>query len=637
MEDIALHIALLVAAGIGAQWLADRLRIAAILPLLLLGFLAGPVFGWLDPDRLFGDLLFVGVSLGVAIILFEGALTLRFADLAGTERLVGRLIFFGFPISAAVLAISAHLLLGFPIALAALFGAIASVSGPTVVVPLLRAVRPKDRLARALRWEGILIDPIGAVAAVILFETLLASLEAGSGSPWWWQLARVVVIGTVAGGIAGWLLGHLLRRHLIPDYLHNVATLAIVLLTFALANRFAHESGLVAVTVMGIVLANMRAVPREGILDFKESLSLLLISLLFILLAARVRIDDLIALGPAVFALLAALFLLARPLAVLASTLGLDIGWRERVVLAWIAPRGIVAAAISALFGLRLEVLGVPQAGLLAPLVFAVIVASVVVYSLTSRPLARILGVVEPEDHGALIVGANPVALAIARHLHELGVELLIADSNWNQIRAARLMGLRTFFGNPVSEQADRSIDLVGLGMLLALSRQPSLNALACLRYRSEFGSRHVFMIRHEPDEEDREAELLAVDVRGRLLFDPAMTWERLADALSHGATIERARIEDETTLDEITRRAGGEAGLLIAVDPAGSIHPRAEGSSWRPARGWWLIYLERAAADERQDAYPGRDSSRRASASPSSRNSSASPRRRASSSTSRQ
>ncbi len=599
MEDTALLIALLVAAGIGAQWFADRLRIAAILPLLLLGFLAGPIFGWLDPDGLFGDLLFVGVSLGVAIILFEGALTLRFADLAGTERLVGRLILIGFPVSAAALALFAHLLLGFPLALAALFGAIASVSGPTVVVPLLRAVRPKERIARTLRWEGILIDPIGAVAAVILFETLLASLEAGSGAPWWLLLARVVAIGAAAGGLAGWLLGILLRRHLLPDYLHNVATLAIVLLTFALANRFAHESGLVAVTVMGIVLANMRAVPREGILDFKESLSVLLISLLFILLAARVRVDALVALGPAVFALLAALFLIARPLAVLLSTAGLDIGWRERAVLAWIAPRGIVAAAVSALFGLRLEALGVPQAGLLAPLVFAVIVASVVVYSLTSRPLARLLGVVEPEDHGALIVGANPVALAIARHLHALGVELLVADSNWNQIRAARLMGLRTFFGNPVSEQADRSIDLVGLGMLLALSRRPSLNALACLRYRPEFGSRHVFMIRHEPGEEDREAELLAVDVRGRLLFDPATTWERLAAALKNGATIERARIDERTPLAEIVARAGGEAGLLIGVDPAGSVHPRAEGASWRPGPGWWVIYLAEDAGSQ--------------------------------------
>ena len=612
MAAQALDIALLVGMGVAAQWLADRLRIAAILPLLLLGFLAGPVLGWLDPDALFGDLLFVGVSLGVGIILFEGALTLDVRRLKGGGVTVIRLVTLGFAVSAAILAAVSHRLLGFPLLLAMLFGAIASVSGPTVIVPLLRAVRPREKLAEILRWEGILIDPIGAVAAVILFESLVASAAPESAGRWWWTLLTVLGTGTACGLVVGYLFGLLLRRHAIADYLHNVAALAVVLLTFATANHFAHESGLVAVTVLGITLANMREVPKEGILDFKESLSILLISLLFILLAARMDFSAVAGLPPSAFAALGLAVILARLLAVAISTTGSGMDWRERLVLAAIAPRGIIAAAVSALFALRLEEVAIPGASLFAPVVFGVIVGSVLFYSLTARPVARALGQTEPEDHGALIVGANPAAIAIARHFHELGLPVIVADPDWRSIREARLAGLGTYFGHPVSEQADRQLDLVGIGMLLALSRDASLNLLASLRYKAEFGSRHVFMARPERDEEGGEMSA-HVDLRGRLLFRPGWTMARLNDLLERGGAIIRHRLAAEDELKAVLARCGGEDRLLFVVAEEGSIRPVAENLSPRPEVGDWLILACDPPADtgeQKADDDPGRPGS---------------------------
>jgi len=607
LEDPTLVIALAVATGIAAQIVSARLRIPAILPLLLIGFLAGPVLGFVAPDAVFGDLLFPGVSMGVAVILFEGALTLRLADIRGAEQIVLRLITLGVIVTIAVAAAAAHWALDMAWPLAVLFGAIVSVSGPTVIVPLLRSIRPTERLARILHWEGILIDPIGAVLAVIVFEAILAGVESAETPVL--ELGRILASGGLIGGAAGYGLAIVLRRHLIPDFLRNVATLAIVLLVFALADSLAKEAGLVAVTAMGLTLANLPGVPRDEILDFKESLSVLLISVLFLLLAARIDPAALSMLGPAIGAILAAVLFLARPLSVLASTLGSEITWRERALLAWIMPRGIVAAAVAALFGLRLEEAGIAGGELLVPLVFSVIVASVVLHSVTGRPLAKLLGVAEPEARGVLIVGGNPVAQAIAEALKDLGVRVLLADVSYAQVRRARMAGIPTFFGNPVSEYADRRLDLVGVGVLLALSRQPSLNAIAGIRYRSEFGSASVYTVRRESSAVDPEAKSVPHSFRGRLLFEPEMTLERLEREIDDGKEIRIAKLSEDFTFGDLREKLGSAEPMLFAVDPACRIHPFAEDAAFRVASGWRVAYLA-ASGDEqsKQGEFGGQD-----------------------------
>jgi NhaP-type Na+/H+ or K+/H+ antiporter len=340
------------------QWLAWRLRVPSILFLLLAGFALGPVAGWLDPDRVFGELLFPVISLSVAVILFEGGLTLRFENIRGLEVVVRRLVTVGILVTFAVTALAAHWLLPFTWKTALLFSAITVVTGPTVIVPLLRTVRPAAKVAHILRWEGILIDPIGALLAVLVFEFIVAGAGEAALGHMLAVLAQMLATGLVLGSAAGFGFGQILRQHWLPEYLHNVAALAIVLGVFALADSIQSESGLLAVTLMGVWLANMKQVPVEDILNFKESLSVLLISYLFLILAARIDSGDFTRLGWESIGVLLIMQFVARPLKVLVSTWSSALSWRERLLLAWIAPRGVVAAAVAAVFAIDMPTPG---------------------------------------------------------------------------------------------------------------------------------------------------------------------------------------------------------------------------------------------------------------------------------------
>lgn len=588
--DPATLLAFILAAGVIAQWLADRFRFPSILPLLLIGFIVGPVTGFLDPDAIFGDLLLPGVQLGVAVILFEGALTLRFADIKGAGNIVLRLITIGVIVTILVAALAVRLALGFDWQLALLFGAIVSVTGPTVIIPLLRAVRLNERLSRVLRWEGILIDPVGAVLAVIMFEIIMAGTSTGSNPLA--DFAKLFILGSLVGAIAGFLVGILLKRHLLPDYLINVTALSSVLLTFVLANLIAHEGGLVAVTVMGLVIGNSQGIPKDSILDFKESLSLLLISALFIILAARLDLNSLLALGPALGIVLVIILFVARPLAAFFSTVGTDMPWRERVVLGWMAPRGIVAAAVSALFALQLEAAGIADGHLLVPLTFSVIVTTVILHSLTSRPLAQFLKVSEPEARGVLIIGGNPVAIKIAQILQENNIKVLLADSSWAQIRQARMLGIPVFFGHAVSDIADRKLNLLGLGTLLALSRDPALNALACLRYRTEFERPNVYTVRRDQTYSEKERETVTFNFRGRLLFKESMTLDRLEHELERGRKIHMTPISADYSFDNLLEKIDDTSTMLFAISPRGKLYPFTDDLTFRIGAKWRVAWL---------------------------------------------
>ncbi len=375
-----------------------------------------------------------------------------------------------------------------------------TVTGPTVIKPLLRAMHPKTEIANVLHWEGIILDAVGAILTILVFQFIVSAEHARQAISV--TFASMVVTGVLTGAAGAWLLALLLRHHLIPHYLHHVFSLVLVLMVFALSNTIQHESGLLAVTLMGLMLANMKQVDIEDILFFKESLSVMLISVLFIVLAARLEFAPLLDIGWAALGLLAVIMLLARPAAVLTSTLGSSLNWRARALLCWVAPRGIVAAAVSALLALRLEELGHAQAELLVPLTFLVIIGTVFVQGVTARPLARWLKVMEPEPRGVLIVGANQVARAVARVLKDQGFSVKVTDTGWENISAARMEGLDTYFGRVVSEHADLHMDLVGIGKLLAMSPHSSLNALACGRFKSEFGPENIFRLQTSEEHE---------------------------------------------------------------------------------------------------------------------------------------
>ncbi len=577
--------------ALASQWIAWWLRLPAILFLLLAGLVAGPVTGWLDVQALFGDLLFPFVSLSVAIILFEGSLTLRLNEIRGLEGVVRNLVSVGMLVSWAVATLASRWLLGFDWSLALLFGGITVVTGPTVILPMLRSVRPTAKVASLLRWEGIVIDPIGAFAAVLVYEFIVAQQTGHALALTLLAFIKLIGIGGVAGAAAGYAWGLVLRNYLLPDYLVNVATLLVLFGVFTFSNVLQHESGLLAVTVMGMWLANMRGVHTEELLSFKESLSVLLISGLFIILAARLQVAELESLGLPALGVLAAVLLVARPLGVALSTLGSSLNWRERTLMAWFAPRGIVAAAVSALFALRLEEQGVLAAPQIVPVTFLVIIGTVVVYSTTTRVLAKLLGISEPAPNGVLLIGANPVARALARALHEQEFRVLLADSNWDNIRAARMDGLPTYYGNPLSEHAERHLDLSGIGRLMAVSPSAELNSLAALHYRQDFGRNQIFTLPTAQEKKVGEKHKTAMEVRGYLLFGEDTSYAKLASLLSQSAEFRTTTLSEEFGFDDYMAREG-QFICLFAVTPRGRLQIFVAGGKMQPEAGWRIISL---------------------------------------------
>ena len=585
----ALEFSALVALGFGAQWLAWRVRLPAILFLLLIGLLLGPALGWLNPETALGPFLFPFISLGVAIILFEGSLTLRFDELAGVGGTVLRLVSVGALLTLVILAAAGHWIAGLPWPIAALFGALTCVTGPTVVVPMLRSVRPNSRIANVLRWEGIIIDPLGALFAVLIYEAIVTHQEAHSLA----VFAFTIAIGAAAGAIGALTLAFLLRRQWLPEYLQTYAALAFLLLTFASANEIAHESGLLAVTVMGMTLANLRDLSIEDILSFKEHLSTLLISALFILLAARLTWP----LPPgALFAGIAILGVaqfIARPLSVLASSVGGVLNWRERAVVAWVSPRGIVAAAVSALFALRLQAQGTPGAELLVPLTFALIIGTVILQSASAKWLARRLGVAETDPNGVLILGANRVARAIAKALSDLDLSVLVADDNWPDIQAARMQNLKTFYGDPLTRHAERTLELDGIGRLFAMSARRELNGLACVRYRPDFGRHRVFRLRvreRSPDDAARREQ--ARSIRVSHLFGDDITLAMLDGRLEQGWRIKSTRLSGSFGIEAFRAEHGSDALPLFSVDEHNRLHVVSDMRALEVKSGWTVTAL---------------------------------------------
>jgi len=585
----ALQLAALAAIGFGAQWLAWRVRLPAILFLLLIGLALGPALGWLDPDAAMGSLLFPFVTLGVAIILFEGSASLRFDELAGVGGTVLRLVSIGALITLLVLAAAALWIAGLSWELAALFGALTCVTGPTVIAPMLRSVRPNARIANVLRWEGIVIDPLGALFAVLIYEAIVSHQDGHSLL----VFGFTILAGSGCGALGAGALAFLLRRNWLPEYLQTYGTLSLLLLTFTASNEIAHESGLLAVTVMGMILANLRGLAIEEILSFKEHLSTLLISALFILLAARLPWPlPPGALLAGVLILLVAQFV-ARPLSVLASSFGGSLSWRERALVAWIAPRGIVAAAVSALFALRLESQGFDGAEMLVPLTFALIIGTVVLQSATAGPLARWLGVAAPEPRGVLVLGANRVARAVARALVDQGIQVLVADDDWPDIQAARMAGLPVWYGDALSEHAERTLPLDGLGRLFAMSTRRERNSLACVRYRPDFGRHRVYRLRVlEVAADDNRRREHSESIRADRLFGKDVTLGGFERRLDEGWRIKSTRLSEAFGLDAFRNTHGADALVLFCLDDQGRLRVASESRRLEAKPGWSLTAL---------------------------------------------
>jgi len=566
--NVLIALAGVVVLGVGAQWAAWRLHLPSILLLLLCGVLAGPLgFGFLHPDELLGPLLFPAVSLAVAVILFEGGLTLEVGELEKASGVLTRLLTLGVLITWVLSSAAAHWLAGLEWRLATLLGAILTVTGPTVVGPLLRHVRPRGTIGALIKWEGIVADVIGATLAVLVVEAILVEDLFTSTTVAIAGLTRTVAVAASLGmlGTAGLLVA--LRDHWVPDRLEAPLVLAVVLGVFSASHALQHESGLIAVTIMGFQLANQKTYSVRHIVEFKENLRVLLISSLFILLAARLEMSDLRALdwGSVAFVLL--LILVVRPIAAFASSQGSSLSWRERVFLAWMAPRGIVAAAVSALFALRLEQHGFADAARLAPLAFLVIIGTVAIYGLTAAPVARLLGLADLAPQGILLLGAGPVPRAIAKALAKDGVRIVLLDMNRRNVLAARLAGLEAVHGNVLSADVQDEIDLVGIGRLMAMTPNDEVNALAVLHFTELFERGGVYQV-----VPGGPAGSTDMETRGRGLFGARSSLDVLEERLAKGAQLKRTSLSETFDFESYKAHYGAEALPMFRVGADGRL-----------------------------------------------------------------
>ncbi|MBF0309349.1 MAG: sodium:proton antiporter [Magnetococcales bacterium] len=593
-SDILQVLASIGLAALLCQWLAWHLGLPAIVPLLLTGLLLGPGLGWLQPDALLGDLLYPLVSLSVSAILFEGSLHLRFRDIRGLETVVRSFLTAGLLTSWIGLTVASHGLFGFAWPVAGLFGAIAVVSGPTVVGPMLRAIRPSRKIAGILRWESILLPPMGAILALLVFEFIVSS---GHGkNPLETTLATfgsMLFVGIGLGITCGLGFAAVLRRHALPSFLHNIGALSLVFALFALANALQAESGLLAVTLMGLTLANSNGaeLAMDAIKIFKASISVLLISTLFIVLAARIRFPEIIALGPPALGLLLTIQFITNPLRAWIATYGHGFSAKEILLLGWIGPRGIVAAAVATLIAFRLEQEGYPEARTFIPLMFMLILGTVFFQGLTAAPLARRLRLTESSGEGFLILGSNEVARAVAVALKQCGARILIADTNWHSLRRARYEGLEIFYGNPLSQFAEHHLDLSGIGNFLGLASAEERNLLTAHHLRDEFGPDHLFILRNHGDHDAERHKLgFARFPVAHTLFGSRVSHANLAGLLARGGRLQQSLV---TTPDGLPPP---KALPLFALDLNNTIHLYTTTRQPQPAPGWTLVCLHNPA-----------------------------------------
>jgi len=589
-EQILVGLAAIAVLGVGAQWLAWRLRLPSILLLLAVGFVAGPVTGFIDPDTLFGELLFPLVSLSVGLILFEGGLSLRARDLRSMGASVWSLVTIGAFVTWAMGTWAAERILGLEPGTALLLGAILVVTGPTVVGPLLRHVRPVGTVARVAHWEGIVIDPIGAALAVLVYEALPSASTAGfdaAAREMGVQMLYTVGVGALVGGLGALVTVIILRRFWVPDFLQSPVLLMLVAAAFTASNLLQEESGLFTVTLMGVFLANQRYVPVRHIVEFKENLRVLLIASLFILLAARVSPADIQELGWRGPVFVAFLILIVRPASVLVSTIGSSLSREERVFLAWLAPRGIVAASVASVFALRL---GESGAGMI-PATFMVIVGTVTVYGLTAAPLARRLGLSNPNPQGVAFASAHPGARAIAAGVSAAGFPVLMIDNNRGNINAARMEGLPTAYASILSENALEAAEEGGLGRLLAMTADDDVNVLATLHFRELFGRAEVYQLAPHGEGNPRVAGA-PPHLRGRNLFAQGATYDALDRRFGEGQVVKATKLSQEFDYKAFRERYGEDALVLFVVTESGSLVVSTAEKAVSPKPGQTLICL---------------------------------------------
>lgn len=600
-----IELAGIVILGIVAQWVAWRMKLPAILPLILIGLLVGPLSTLYTQDGskliepvyngekgLFpGELLYHFVSLAIAIILFEGGLTLRRSEIRNVGPMITKLITLGSAVTFFGAGIAAHFIFDLSWQISFLFSALIIVTGPTVITPILRNIPLKKDVSAILKWEGILIDPIGALVAVLVFEFI----SVGEGQEYTQtaliEFGKILLFGFTFGFTFAHGLAFAIKKNFIPHYLLNVVSLSVVLLVYIESDIFAHESGLLAVVVMGLVMGNLNLPNLKELLYFKESLSVLLISILFILLAANINLEDLqLIYSWNTVILFAIIVFLIRPIGVFLSANGSDLKLNEKVFISWVGPRGIVAAGIASLFGSKLIARGEPGAEFITPLVFTIVLGTVLLNATTARPIAKLLGVFLTKSEGILIIGASKASRLIGRYLQRNNRHVVLIDSNQSNIDRAKKLGLEALSANIYADNLADNIELNDVGYLIAMTANPDINNYAIKKFQDQFGENGSFRIVGSDELNNPEA------LENNSLFSTTDDFVRFMDAVRLSPSIYEVEVRDNQHFEELMGKARANEGVvaLFLKSPDGELHiiPSFFRESGTITEGYRLVYL---------------------------------------------
>ncbi|MGP4059253.1 cation:proton antiporter [Halobacillus litoralis] len=592
IDSLLLQFMLIGFLGVGSQWVAWRFRLPAIVIMSITGLLAGPVFGLMNPEQDFGDLYSPIISLAVAVILFEGSLNLDFKEVKGLGRPVFRIVTFGAFLSWILGSLAAHYVAGLAWPVAFTIGGLFIVTGPTVIMPLLRQAKLKPRPAKILKWEGIIVDPIGALLAVFAFEIIVffmgSNVDPSSLLLFFLASAFAVFLGWVCGKGVGWMF----ETGYVPEFLKSPVVFAVVIACFTVADEIMHETGLLSVTAMGMTLANMHISSIADMRHFKENISLLLISTIFVMLTASLTVETLVEIfNFQIIGFVALMLFIVRPLSIFLSTIGTDLSKAEKLLVGWIAPRGIVALTVASYFASVLAAEGFEDAYILISLTFALVFTTVVAHGFSIGWLAKKLGLSMEGPPGVLIAGGSAFSTGLAKTLEELKTPVLLTDSSWQRLSRARSRGIESYHGEILSEQTEYYLDMTPYEYLIAATELDSYNALVCTTFVPEFGRNNSFQLSLSNREGDNLEDLVHT-IGGRVLFQEGASWEELNARVENGYVFRKTNITEQYTFKKYLENIDEHSLLLFAKRYSGKIDFFTPETEYRADSGDVIVSL---------------------------------------------
>ncbi|MEN1970412.1 sodium:proton antiporter [Lentibacillus sp. N15] len=550
MEQAALiSIVVILGLGIFSQWLAWRIQWPSIVIMSIAGLLIGPVFGLINPQAALGDLYSPLISLAVAVVLFEGSSSLDVRELRGISKSVFRIVTFGAFLAWIGGSLAAYYIAGLSLEVAFIIGGLFIVTGPTVIIPLLRQAKLKSRTATVLKWEGIIVDPFGPLLALFAYQVIKILVNEHLSFQYLWNFFLGAVFAVILGFIIGILVSVMVSRGLFPEYLKSPIILSFVLLCFMIGEVVMHETGMLAVTVMGLSIGRSKKYVSsiENVGHFVENISVILTSTIFILLTAsltREVIGQVFTL-PIIGFVIVMLFIV-RPLSIWISTIKTELSIAEKTLISWIAPRGVVALTVSGYFASVLIDDGYQDATLLTALTFALVFITVCAHGFTIGPLAKKLKLASSEPPGVLIVGASSFSVALAKSLQQFKIPVLITDSSEDRLQPAMDKGIETFQGEILAEHTQFEIDFVPYETILAMTGDAAYNALIYQSYVPEFGYNNTFVLPVESPDSDEKGKEVATSLKAHLLFGEDAIFRELNRQVNTSYSIKTVEIDEK-------------------------------------------------------------------------------------------